>query len=175
MRVPLRTVILVRWNSPDILEIRVQRNESRKRVEEWLDKAWEFLRPAFSRDQFRPWVLDKALKRIVLESENHSKLYEFRDARVLDEENDVMARYETISDQGNLLKSQNTVDSIKKYVLSGGILKGLAVTWLSDKTALEDELRVLVAANHQNELLIPAHCTAGDVDHVTDQLRRFSK
>src|SRR6266404_2320506 len=39
----LRSVLLTRWNSPDLLEIRVDRSDSRRRVEGWHNKVWEML------------------------------------------------------------------------------------------------------------------------------------
>ena len=172
---PLRTVILVRWNSPDLLEIRVDRNESRKRVEEWQQIAWNLIRPALVKDQFRTWDLDKAVKRLVAECDKHNDLYTFRDAGVFDKDQKVLARFEAVQEQGNLLQSQNTIEAIKNYVSEGGTMQALAITWLSEKTALSKELRVLAKVKESNEILVAAQCTAEDVDHVTDQLRRFSK
>jgi hypothetical protein len=172
---PLRTVILIRWNSPDLLEIRVDRNESRKRVDEWQKIAWNLIRPALVKDQFRPWDLERAVKRIVVECDKHSALYTFRDAGVFDKDQDILAHFEAVQDQGNLLQSQSTIEAIKSYVSEGGTMQALAITWLSEKTALSKELRVLAKVKESNEMLIAARCTAEDVDHVTDQLRRFSK
>lgn len=172
---PLRTVILVRWNSPDLLEIRVDRNESRKRVEEWHQIAWNLIRQALVKDQFRHWDLEKTIRRLVVECDRHPNLYTFRDAGVYDKGQEVLARFEAVTDDGSLLKSQNTIDSIKGYVEDGGSMQALAVTWLSEKTALSKELRVIARVKESNEVLIAARCTAEDVDHVTDQLRRFSK
>lgn len=172
---PLRTVILVRWNSPDLLEIRVDRNESRKRIDEWQQVAWNLIRPALVKDQFRPWDLERAVKRLVVESDRHTDLYTFRDAGVFDKDQDVLAHFEAVQEQGNLLKSQNTIDAIKNYVSDGGTMQALAITWLSEKTALSKDLRVLAKVKESNEMLVAAQCAAEDVDHVTDQFRRFGK
>src|SRR6202035_1089514 len=115
-----------------------------------------FIRTALVKDQFRPWDLSKPLNRIVLECEKHEDLYEFRDAGVYDKNQEVLAHFETVSDQGSLLESQKTVDAIKAYVLDGGKLKGLAINWLSKKSSLETDLRVLVGAKDDNELLVSA-------------------
>jgi hypothetical protein len=172
--VPLRTVILVRWNSPDLLEIRVQRDESRKRVERWLDTAWKFLRPAFLREQFTPWSLEQTLGNLVQESEKHKELYDFRDVKVLEHEGKIMATYEPVLDTGSLFDSKDTIRELKRKLTDGGTLKGLAVTWLSGKTAFDSNLRTLIAVKNENEAFVPAHCSAKDLDHATDQLRRFS-
>lgn len=175
VHVPLRTVILVRWNSPDLLEIRVDRNESRKRVEVWHQVAWEYIRSALIKSQFAEWDLERALRRMVLDWDKHSDLYTFRDAGVMDKGDAVLAQFQTVKAEGSLLQSQTTISSIKDFVEDGGKLKGLAITWLSQKTALSSDLRVLASLKDSHEVLIGAQCKAEDVDHVTDQFRRFRK
>lgn len=108
----LRIVLAARWNYLDLLEIRVQRNESRRRIEEWHKQVWLMLEPAVVRSQFAEWPLKAPMKRIALEAEKHSKIYEFRDAGVLDKGGDVFASFQTFSDQGNLFKSHQTLDAI---------------------------------------------------------------
>lgn len=121
--VPLRTVILVRWNSPDLLKIRVDPNESRKRIEAWHPVAWEFIRSALVRSQFGEWDLEGALKRMVLEREKHGDLYTFRDAGL--GKKDVLAQFQAVKAEGAHLKSQTTVNSIKKYMKSDRFWAGM--------------------------------------------------
>jgi hypothetical protein len=172
--VPLRSVLLARWNHPDLLEIRVQSDDSRRRIDDWQGVLWKYLQPALIKDQFTPWKLSKALNKLVIECKKHKILYTFRDAGVLDKQEKVIAHFETVSDQGDLLESQRSIDNLIEYVKEGGTLKGLAITWLSEKTSLEKDYRTLVGSRQDNEVLFQAKCSAGDIDHVTDQLRRFS-
>lgn len=172
----LRIVLAARWNYPDLLEIRVQRNESRKRIEEWHKQVWTMLGPAVVRSQFAEWPLKTPMKRIALEAEKHAKIYEFRDANVVDKGKDVFASFQTFSDQGNLFKSQQTLEAINSFIKAGGNLSGLAVKWLPDPNSEPtEELRVLLGAKESNEMVVSGRCTAGDLDYVTDQLRGFSK
>jgi hypothetical protein len=172
----LRIVLAARWNYPDLLEIRVQRNESRRRVEEWHQQVWSMLAPALTRAQFAPWSLGAPMRRITLEADKHPTIYEFRDAGVLDKGGDVVANFQTVSDQGNLFESQQTVSSIKSFLEAGGNLNGLAVKWMANPNAEPlEELRVLMGAKESNEMVVFGRCSAGDLDYVTDQLRGFSK
>jgi hypothetical protein len=172
----LRIVLAARWNYPDLLEIRVQRNESRRRIEDWHKQVWSMLEPAVVRSQFAEWPLKAPMKRIALEGEKHAKTYEFRDAGVVDKGGDVFASFQTFSDQGNLFKSQQTLEAINSFIKAGGALNGLAVKWLPDPNAEPtEELRVLLGTKESNEMVVSGRCTAGDLDYVTDQLRRFSK
>jgi hypothetical protein len=97
----LRIILMARWNNPDLLEIRVQRNESRRRVEEWHDKVWAMLKPALVRGQFNPWELSKGMGNLITQQSRHTKVYSFRDASVVDTTG-VHASFQTYEDQGNL-------------------------------------------------------------------------
>jgi hypothetical protein len=173
---PLRSVLLARWNHPDILEIRVQRDESRKRVEEWHDKVWEMLKPALVIDQFDRWELAKPMKRLVLEQDKNANAYTFRDASVIDAEGSVHADFQTYSDQGNLFANMQARDSINGFLAANSSCTGLTVTWIArpDGTPQKD-LRTILGVKGANEIILSGHCLGGDVDYVTDQLRSFSK
>src|SRR5262249_6619196 len=71
----LRIVLLARWNSPDLLEIRVDRNESRKRIEGWHDKVWEMLNPHVVRSQFAPWELSEVMKNLIKKQVENDEVY----------------------------------------------------------------------------------------------------
>jgi hypothetical protein len=171
---PLRIVLSARWNSPDLLEIRVQRNESRRRVEEWRQKVWSMLSPALTLSRFDAWDLKTSMTRIILEHEKHEKIYTFRDASI--DDMGVHANFQAYSDEGDLFASQRSIDAIKSYVRAEGDCRGLAVTWLANPNATpQKEIRTLLGAREAGEMIVSGHCLPGDLDHVTDQLRSFSK
>jgi hypothetical protein len=171
---PLRIVLLARWNSPDLLEIRVQRSESRRRVEEWLNKVWGMLTPALVPGQFDAWELKKTMTRIILEHEMHEKLYTFRDASI--DDMGVHANFQAYSDEGDLFASQRSIDAIKSYVNSEGECRNLAVTWIANPNAApQKEIRTLLGARAPGEMIVAGHCLPGDLDYVTDKLRSFGK
>lgn len=169
---PLRIVLLARWNSPDLFEIRVQRNESRRRVEDWKNRVWSMLSPALVLAQFDEWDLKGQMTRIILEHDKNSQ-YTFRDASIEDE--GVNATFQAYSDQGDLFASKRSIDAIEGYIQAEGECKGLTVAWKRKPGATpEKDLRTLLGARAQNEMIVFSHCSAGDLDYVTDQLRRFS-
>jgi hypothetical protein len=120
---PLRIVLSARWNSPDLLEIRVQRDESRRRVEEWRQKVWSMLSPALVLGQFDPLQLKMAMSRIILEHEQHAKVYTFRDASI--EDMGVHASFQAFLDEGDLFASQRSIDAIQSYIRADGECRGL--------------------------------------------------
>jgi hypothetical protein len=171
---PLRIVLSARWNSPDVLEIRVQRNESRRRVEEWLQRVWSMLSPALGPSQFDAWQLKKPMARIILEHEKHADVYTFRDASI--DDMGVHASFQAYSDEGDLFASQRSIDAIRSYINADGDCRGLSVTWLANPHAApQQEVQTLLGAKGTNEMIVPGHCLPGDLDYVTDQLRSFSK
>jgi hypothetical protein len=118
--VPLRSVLVVRWNYPDLLEVRIQSDDSRKRTDDWQVVVWKHLQGALSKEQITPWSLSKALNKMVIDCKKHITLYSFRDAGVLDKDGKVLAHFETVSDQGDLLESQRSIDNLIAYVNEGG-------------------------------------------------------
>jgi hypothetical protein len=174
---PLRIVLSARWNAPDLLEIRIQRDESRRRIEEWQQVVWRMLSPALTRAQFSEWPVTPCMRRIVLEAHKHEKVYDFRDAGVIDETNEVIGEFQAISDQGNLFQSTLARNAVNKFVNDGGELKALAVRWKTSESSNvpSRELRTLLGVKETHEVLIASHCSALDVEYVTDQLRGFSK
>jgi hypothetical protein len=171
---PLRIVLIARWNSPDLLEIRVQRDESRRRIEEWKKRIWEILSPALVAGNFDEFEIKHAMKRIILEHEKNKKIYTFRDAAI--DDMGVHANFQAYSDQGDLFASQRSIDAIESYLKATGDCKGLTVTWFARPTAAPlEEIKTLLGVRAANEVIFPSHCLPGDMDYVTDQLRSFGK
>jgi hypothetical protein len=170
----LRSVLIARWNHPDLLEIRVQRNEAPTRVQDWQRKIWEMLSPALIPDQFTPWNLTNAMARLLLEQEQHADMYTFRDARVVDKSG-IHASFQTYAEQGGLFDSMQVRDALKSFMKAKSDCTGLAITWLPKDSTPPAELRTLLAAKDLNEIVVSSHCHNLDVDYVTDQLRFFSK
>ncbi|MGA2716712.1 MAG: hypothetical protein ABSG41_26785 [Bryobacteraceae bacterium] len=174
---PLRIVLIARWNSPDLLEIRVQRDESRRRIDAWVSQVWQMLKPALVREQFEEWDLSDAMKQLILAQEKNRKVYEFRDASLVDGEGGgVHANFNTFSDAGNLFASVSAKRSIQDFMSADSSCNGLTVTWLPDANRTPPkELRTILKAKRANEIVAIGHCTAQDLDHVTEQLRSIRK
>lgn len=172
---PLRIVLLARWNYLDLLELRVQRNESRKRVDSWHNKLWEMLKPALVRSQFDEWSLDKSMGKLIREQQRNDDIYNFRDASIVDQTG-VHATFQTESDEGDLFASIETRESIKSFLDAKSECDGLTVTWLKKTNGIPiKDMRTLLGANEPHEMVALAHCSSGELDYVTNQLRRFSR
>jgi hypothetical protein len=173
----LRIVLSARWNSPDLLEIRVQRSDARKRIDEWHDVVWSTIGEAMNKGQFTSWDLTPSMRNISLDAEKNTEIYDFRDVGVIDEPNDILGTFSTVSDAGILFKSELTREAVQRFLADGGDLTALAVRWLARPTSEpKQELRTLLGTpKRTHEMVVREHCLPGDLDYVTSQLRGFSK
>ena len=133
------------------------------------------LKPALVGTQFDAWELTKTMERLILKQQQHEDLYTFRDASILDSKG-VHANFHTDADDGNLFESTQARDSIQEFMEAHSNCRGLTVTWLAKPdSAPEKEIRTLLGAKGPNEMIVFGRCLTGDLDHVTNQLRRFSR
>ena len=183
----LRIVLIARWNSPDLLEIRVQRGgDSRKRIEGWHNVVWEMLKPHVVRNQFTPWELALAMKNFAARQSSNQSVYHVSDAEITDSQGN-HATFETELETGDLFASTEVRQSLQGFLKANSDFNGATLTWLTNKTAVPSrELRTVVGirqslamrqslAATSNEIVVQAHCTAEDLDYVTGQLRAFNK
>lgn len=169
----LRVVLVARWNSPDILELRVQQHESRRRVDGWHSKLWEMLGPALVSSDFEEWQLIKPLKRLVIEQPQNKPLYTCHDVNVIHGE--VRVIFHTYTNDGDLFTNIQTRAALKNYLSNEGDCAGVVVTWLPGPNEIpKKETRTILAAKRGHEIVIN-NCSGEDLDYVTNQLRRFSK
>ena len=171
----LRVVLVARWNPPSLLELRVQRDESRRRISSWLATLWQMLGPALRRDDFDPWDLTKARKRLIEEEEKHSGVYNFRDTRLVDPHK-TTASFEPYETDGYLFASIEAKEAIQSLLDAKSKCTNLSVTWPTREDGTPSlELRTLLGDREANEVVVYSHCKAKDLDYVTDKLRFFNR
>jgi len=169
-----RLVIVVRWNNPGILEIRIHLTESKKRRMQYLQKTWLMIASAFPPTEYSPWNLTKARGRMIAEQKKNAKIYHLSHTRVEDEDHNV-GTFECHDPQGHLFAEQRIVESVKKLI-DGGECVNLRVHWHTGNNPYPSrELSTLIGQSESNEVVIGGYCGSRDVDYVTDQLRYFGK
>lgn len=173
---PRRLVLVVRWNSPDVLEIRVPQSSSKQRVHGWLDQAWEMAQPVFGSDEFTPWDLCGARRAIVTSQSDNEKLYRFSHSRLEDTEHNMIS-YSAAHADRSLGASSSVVKSMQGMVKPGVTeCKYLRVTWIPDVNGMPaDELVSYLGDRAVNQMGIGRRCSRREIDYVTEQLRSFSK
>lgn len=174
VREEFRHVILVRLNAPDLLEVRVPRDESKQRIAGWLNTAWVMLQSALAKQQFAEWDLNKTRRMLVETEDKNASLYHIRDTRIVDS-NDTRASFEAHATQGNLFAANETKEAIKGLLKANGECTHAAILWLPHDGLPADVLRTLVGHNQPNEVIFSGSMTARDVDYVTEQLRTYSR
>jgi hypothetical protein len=176
VRDDLRVVLLARWNSPDLLELRVQRDESVRRVKSWVDQLWLKLGGALRQEDFLPWDLSKARRRMIDDEDKNKATYHFRDTRLQDSLSNRVS-FETFATQGDLFASEEAKAAIRD-ILNGKDSKctHLAAAWLPRNDGVPaQEYRTLLGNREPNEVIFSAHCTAKEIHCVTDKLRYFNR
>jgi len=176
VREDLRIVLMARWNSPDLLELRVQRDESARRSKSWLDQLWLMLGGALRRDDFLPWDLSKARRRMIDEEAKNQDVYSFRDTRLEDSLSNKVS-FETYATQGNLFASIEAKEAIHDILeVKDSKCTHLSVGWLPRSDGVPSkEYRTLLGHRESNEVIFGGHCSAKEIDYVTDKLRYFNR
>jgi hypothetical protein len=173
---PRRLVLLLRWNSPDLLEIRVPQSTSRKHVKQWLDQAWVMAAKVFRSDNFTPWDLNGARRALVNQQAKFAKIYRFSHSRLEDDDHNMISISSAHTEQ-SLEASTPIVKSMQDLVKPGiGECRYLRVTWLPTKDGVPaEELVSYLGDQEVNEIGIGRRCSAPEIDYVTEQLQYFSK
>lgn len=169
-----RTVCLVRWNPPNLLEIRVPRVESRAKLDERLKRVWIMIRPALKQEDFSPWDTRKARCTMVKERKDNSKLYHLPTVYLTDPGSGkaIFAAYTEDGSQVSAKEREAAIDLLMKGKTD---CDRLVVVWcqVGAPGTLISDLRTIVAPRYSNELVIPARVNSQTVDYVTDRLREF--
>ncbi len=174
-----RIVCVVRWNPPDLLEVRIQGADSRKQTDERLRIVWKMLAPAIREDDFVPWSLKGASRRIVAERKDHAELYRINTGAIIDDTGATI-RIEPSTEDENIGETAERDQTIDLFMENDETTTGaIAVHWHPDdtKTILKSELRTVLGSYAANDVSIQATSSISSwaVDYVTNQLRQFSR
>jgi hypothetical protein len=170
-----RFVLLARWNSPEILELRVPATDSRQRLEGWRNYLYETLRQAIPFDRVLPWGLSRVSRRLFDERGKHPTVYSLGDAKLEDEFHNIYSIQSYAPDAD--LFSGLAADSAAKGVLEhNGIHKAQRALWLKQPDdGFNTDISTLIGARQENEIVFSRHQNSRGIDYVTQQLRSFGK
>src|SRR5207253_2616905 len=115
-----RIVIVVRWNNPGLLEIRLPRlTDSRKQLKAWLQTAWTMIGDAINPNLYTKWDLSKARAKMQADQKKNQKVYRCTHSRIRDGYQNV-ASFECNSPQGDLFASEGVSESVKRLTADDG-------------------------------------------------------
>ena len=154
----------------------MQRDESRRRINAWVNELWTRLAPAVDKNRFNAWNLSNARRKMLEDQGKNQKLYTFRDTRLEDSFHNRLS-FEPYATQGNLFASTETKKAIDDVLAAEqSSCTHLSVSWLPTKDeTIKKEYRTLLGDRELNEVIYPAQSSAMEVDYVTDKLRYFSR
>lgn len=170
-----RFVLMARWNSPSVLELRIPATDSRERLDGWKKYLYETLRPAIPFDRFSDWNLADVSRRLFDEKDKHTKVYSLGDAKLEDEFHNVYSIQSHTPDSD--LFSGVAADSAAKGVLDhNGVHKNQRVLWFKQPNdGFSVDISTLIGARQENEVVFSRHQNSRGIDYVTRQLRSFGK
>jgi len=145
--------MVVRWNNPGILEVRIPLTESKRRRKQYLEKTWLMIAPAFPPREYAPWKLTKARGNMIAEQKTQEKVYHLSHTRVEDEDHNV-GTFECHDPQGHLFAEKRMVESVKSLI-DGGECVNLRVHWHTGNNPYPSrELSTLIGHGESNEIVV---------------------
>jgi hypothetical protein len=174
----IRVVLVARWNSPNLLEFRIPRDESRRRIADWLAVLWKQISAHVQQAEFEPWNLDTARRNLIEREDENESVYSARDTKLWDVKRDGRATFEGHVDSYDLFSRIEYRDAIMGLMKAGDKCTHLTVRWykLKKSAVPSRELHTLLVGDREpNEMVFSGHAEAADVDYVTQKLRQFSR
>jgi hypothetical protein len=169
-----RIVLVIRFNAPNLLEIRVPTDTSKKRVAGYVSTAWDMLSPAIAEVHVLPWDLTAARGRMLKSGKTNTSMYRARDTRLRNEHTTYTIEANAIT--GTLFDSEDDTETLKRTLERRGECTHVSILWLEQKDGRPSrDVRTIIGAAQVNEVIIPGQCSPTDVEYVTEQLRFFSK
>ena len=179
---PIRVILVARWRAPNLLEFRVPRDESRRRIMNWVNVLWGKMgHGGVVQNDFRPWDLGTVRRNLLDRETKDSKepaVYSTRDTRLFDPEHDARASFEGHVEAYDLLDVIEHHLAVERLLKAGNICTHLGIKWLhNEKRAVpsREVHTILMGERAPNEVVIAGHCQPTDVDYITGQLRKFSR
>lgn len=172
-----RTVLVARWNDPDVMEIRIDNwSITRDSLKQRVRTLFEFLAPALSPDDLRPWDLQVVRQNIVKDRTSNGKLYHVGGLELLDSHsgrNTFMPR----SDEETADDATERAKAIDALIGGKATCRTSVVRWLSNGAdgSLSEDLRTVCGSNDSHELTVSSRVSSVALDYVTDQLRSFDR
>ncbi len=171
----LRHILLVRWNYPDLLELRVPRDTSRTRITTWLTYLWRELQPAIDQNWFKPWDLSRARANLIRSDQLDGVLFRLRDTQV-EAPGHERATFEPHSPGGGLFSAHHMRTAVGNLLDAQSTCTRLNVSWLPTKGEdFEDDIRTQIGNIFDHEVIFSSKQRSREIDYVTDQLRKFSR
>jgi hypothetical protein len=170
-----RHVLIVRWNFPDLLELRIPRDTARGRRMAWIEYLWKAVAAAVQPGMLKPWDLSQTRRNLIEQDKLEGDVFSLRDTQVMMPGQE-RATFEPYLPGAGLFSAEYAKAAVRELLNAHSTCTRLNVSWLPRKGAdFEEIIRTTIGTDQSNEVIFPSHQKASEMDYVTDQLRRFSK
>ncbi|QVL32330.1 hypothetical protein KIH39_26445 [Telmatocola sphagniphila] len=166
---------VVRWNPPDILELRLTITHSRAKLLARLEAIWQKLSFGIKFADCTPWDLSEARNNLFASRGVNSKRYQICTTTIIDPSSGSTSF--SPRDSAELLEDERVrADAVKLFEQNGCKPSTFAVNWLDLPNKEQTELRTIITPRltHNNEIVITSKTSSSTVDYVTRELRKFS-
>jgi hypothetical protein len=176
----VRMVCLLRWNDPDLLEVRISRTGStgKKTMMERLAKIWELVGGVITPNMVTAWDLRPIHRRMIADRETHKTLFRPGSVALRDSKSG-KAEFKPYTEDDELDDSAEcsaAIDTILNESRTG--CDAAAIRWLPQEkvTVFEEPFVTYQTGVFPNELVIRKKAVgSAAIDYVTNQLRRFGE
>ncbi|MCH7726154.1 MAG: hypothetical protein IH991_06705 [Planctomycetes bacterium] len=178
----IRTVCLVRWNDPDILEVRIDMREVKNStvIPQRLEQVWRLMSPALSHADLPPWNLGEVALNLIGNRKQKKRDYRLSIIKILDSGSGHVFFYPNTSDEG-VDDVPERGASLDRLVNGGGECQAMVINWLAPENPSEGEhplkkkLRTKIVGDDLNEVIIDSRRDAPSIDYVTNQFRQSDR
>jgi len=180
--VPERNVFVVRWNQPDLLEIRIHRaeNTSRKALATRLKSIWEMLAEAFSVDEFVEVPIKETVRKMLTkfsDAPNSGLPFAPGNVALRCTDGGGVSLTSPDTEQGDLFSAIERGDAMRGALKRNATCQQSSIKWRKSAAdeLLDEDLRMVLGGHLTNEVIIASRISSKAIDYVTDQLRRFGR
>lgn len=170
-----RYILMARWNAPDLLELRVPRDSSVTRVDNWYKILRQQLRSVIPFDRFSPWSLKGVSKTLFDEQERNKKIYRLGDAQLEDPDHNFVT-FQSFVPDADLFGTAAAKSAAQDLLQHNSTYKHQRVLWLEQKDEkFVGEISCMIGLRAENEVIFFRHQTSRGIDYVTAKLRAVNK
>jgi hypothetical protein len=168
-----RVVMLVRWHSYGLLEVRLPQGFSGKQYRQMHKLIWSHLAPVMSQDEFNKWDLATARGALLRDYVKNSHLYKLCGTDA--EKDGYRTRLSPPSEEQTVENSDGQKEIVKVLIKSGANPEEIEVMWRPDgNNVVQDEFHCVVGGDDTNRVYLAKRLSAAEVDYVTNRLKELA-
>jgi hypothetical protein len=172
------TVLVVRWNHPRLLEVRIDQTGMQKAgtAESRLESVWEEINKAIPQSDCTPWDLRKAITYMLVNRTDNHEVYDLGTVRLLDASHGGV-QFDPFKPTESIDGDAGRTAALNDLLKSKAQGTRAAITWKTNEECkeLNKSLLTIVTGEQFNCLVVSSKTSASVLDYVTNKLRKYSQ